>query len=241
MSERSIYGDHAAAYATFSEHSPPNCDYDRPAMLALAGDIRGKRVLELGCAAGVLTAQLVEHGAIVVALDREPRLVELARQRLGGSARIEVADLAQPWTTLLDSSFDVVIASLVLHYLEDWAPVLAEVHRCLVSGGVLVFSIHHPITGWLRSERTDYHRTELITENWDWDGQLVTARMYRRPLSAIFGPVREAGFILDVIDEPRPAQIRPEIAPTLAAALTFQPVFLYVRAISTPPSRTNTR
>jgi SAM-dependent methyltransferase len=84
-----------------------------------------------------------------------------------------------------DDRVDLVVASLVLHYIEDWRPLLAELHRCLAPGGALVFSIHHPITGWQLSERADYHRTELISEQWDWDGQPVTTRMYRRPLSAI--------------------------------------------------------
>lgn len=58
--------------------------YDRPAILRLAGDVTGRRVLELGCAAGVLTRQLVDRGASVLALDREPRMADLARQRLDG-------------------------------------------------------------------------------------------------------------------------------------------------------------
>jgi 2-polyprenyl-3-methyl-5-hydroxy-6-metoxy-1,4-benzoquinol methylase len=71
-----IYRDHADTYAAFAETSLPNAIYDRPAILRLAGDLEGKRVLELGCAAGSLTAQLIESGADVLALDREPRLVD---------------------------------------------------------------------------------------------------------------------------------------------------------------------
>jgi SAM-dependent methyltransferase len=226
----SLYRDHAQTYATFAEHGAANADYDRPAILRLAGDISGKRVLELGCAGGVLTAQLVERGAEVLALDQEPRLVELARQRLGDRARVEVTDLEQPLETVPTGGIDLAVASLVLHYLEDWAPVLAEVHRCLVPGGALVFSVHHPITGWLCSDRTDYHRTELITEDWDWDGQPVTAHMYRRPLSAIFGQLRQAGFAIDVVDEPRP-QAPTNADPKMLELLRTQPVFLFVRAL----------
>jgi Methyltransferase domain len=92
----SIYRDHAEAYARFSERRAPNARYDRPAILRLAGDVAGKRVLELGCAGGLLTAQLADRGADVLAVDREPQLVALARRRLGGHARIEVGDLERP-------------------------------------------------------------------------------------------------------------------------------------------------
>ena len=47
-------------------------------------------------------------------------MVDLARQRLGEDADLQVADLAAP-LPFADAEFDDVVASLVLHYLEDWA------------------------------------------------------------------------------------------------------------------------
>ncbi len=126
----------------------------------LRGNIRGRRLVELGCAAGVLTGQLAERGADVLALDRGPRVVALARQRLRGRARVEVADLDRP-LDMADGSVDLIVASLVLHYIQDWRPPLADFtgawHRAAPS-----FSVHHPVAGWQLSDRTDYQRTELI-------------------------------------------------------------------------------
>ncbi|MGW0518925.1 class I SAM-dependent methyltransferase [Crossiella sp. NPDC003009] len=229
MLDHSIYGADADVYAAFSEHSAPNTQYDRPAVLRLAGDLTGKRVLELGCAAGGLTEQLADRGADVLALDREPRLVELTRARLGERARVERADLEKPLDLVPTGSVDLVVASLVLHYVEDWAPLLAELRRCLVPGGALVFSLHHPITGWLLCDQTDYHRTELVRETWDWDGQQVTAELYRRPLSEIFRQLRQAGFLIDVVEEPLP-EPGPDAEPWLFEVLNTKPVFLFVRA-----------
>jgi SAM-dependent methyltransferase len=122
------------------------------------------------------------------------------------------------------------VASLVLHYIEDWAPLLSELDRCLAPGGTLVFSVHHPITAWLLSGMADYHRTELVSETWDWDGQPVTASMYRRPLSAIFGQLRQAGFAVDTVDEPKP-QEGAGVTPEMFEVLSTKPVFLFVRAL----------
>ncbi len=224
-----LFKDHASTYAAWSVKNPVNNKYDRPTILRLAGDLSGKRVLELGCAAGGLTAYLVERAADVLAVDAEPQMIDFARQRLGSRAHFKVVDLDQPSEIAPSNSVDVVVASLVLHYIKDWRPLMWELHRCLVPGGTLVFSLHHPITGWLLSDRADYHRTELVSEVWDWGGVAVTAQSYRRPLSSIFGELRRAGFAIDAIEEPR-IEPSPDIDAELLHALNTQPFFLYIRA-----------
>ena len=62
---------------------------------------------------------------------------------LGADADLRVADLAEP-LPFPDDAFDDVVASLVLHYLEDWKPVLAELRRVLRTGGRLIASVNHP-------------------------------------------------------------------------------------------------
>lgn len=224
-----IFGDHAERYTSFAESSGPNAHYERPATLRLAGDVAGKRVLELGSAGGGLTEHLAAAGAEILGLDHDSRLVELARKRLGTRARFEVADLNEPLTMVPSVWADAVVASLVLHYVADWGPLLAELRRCLKPGGALVFSIHHPITGWLRSDGADYHRVELISEDWDWGGVTVTGQMYRRTVSAIFTALLEAGFTIDAVEEPQPT---PGVEhQKLAEVLRTQPVFLFVRAV----------
>lgn len=232
MGENSIFKTHADTYAVYSDSNSVNRDYDRPTILRLLGDLAGKRVLELGCAAGGLSAHLLTAGvASLIGVDAEPRMIELARQRHGTAATFAVADLAAPPLTMVaDNSIDVVVASLVLHYIADWSPLLSDLGRCLVTGGQLVFSLHHPITGWLLSDRSDYHRIERVSETWNWYGQEVIARSYRRPISAIFTALRAAGFAIDAVEEPRiepPAGIDPE----LLRMLNTQPFFLYVRAV----------
>lgn len=229
VSSNDFYADHPEIYAEHSAHSGPNAYYERPAILRLAGDLAGRRVLELGCAGGALTEVLLDGGADVVALDRDPRLVELARRRVGQRGRVAVADLEEPLDVVPTASVDLVIASLVLHYVADWRPLLSELHRCLVPGGALVFSVHHPITGWRLSDQADYHRTELVRERWDLDGHEVTASMYRRPLSQVFGPLRAAGFTIDAVEEPQPVEGAP-LAEDLLRILQTAPVFLFVRA-----------
>lgn len=228
--ENPVYDRFAEAYARHSELSPANAFYDRPAILSMIGDVEGKRVLELGCAAGVLSEQLVDRGAELVGLDRKPELVELARRRLGHRARFEVADLSVPLNGAVPDRVDLVVASLVLHYIEDWTPLLAELRHRLVDGGALVFSVHHPAADWQWFGRPDYLTTELVDETWDVEGTDVQVSFYRRPLSAVFDQLRRAGFTVRILDEPRPLPELEHLAPDAFAELNSKPVFLFIRA-----------
>jgi ubiquinone/menaquinone biosynthesis C-methylase UbiE len=116
------YDSFAESYSTENESSLLNAYYERPAMIDLAGDVNGRRVLDAGCGSGPLSAALRAKGAIVTGFDSSSAMVELARQRLGENAALHVADLSQP-LPFADGAFDDVVASLVLHYLRDWAPV----------------------------------------------------------------------------------------------------------------------
>src|SRR5215472_2834673 len=124
------YDSIADAYAAENETSLANAYYQRPAILALAGDVAGRRILDAGCGSGPLSAALRERGAIVTGLDSSAGMLELARRRLGDDADLRVADLGSP-LPFPDGAFDDVIASLVLHYLEDWTAPLAELRRVL--------------------------------------------------------------------------------------------------------------
>lgn len=128
------YDSFAEAYATENESSLFNAWYERPEILRLAGDVAGARVLDAGCGSGPLAAALQGRGARVTGLDASAAMVELARRRLGADADLHVADLREP-LPFDDGTFDLVVASLVLHYLEDWAGPLAQMRRVLRPGG----------------------------------------------------------------------------------------------------------
>ena len=113
------YDSFAEAYTASNETNLVNAYYERPAMLALAGDVAGRRILDAGCGAGPLFAALRDRGAIVTGIDKSAGMVELARRRLGDDADLQVAELGSP-LPFPDDTFDDVTASLVLHYLEDW-------------------------------------------------------------------------------------------------------------------------
>ncbi|MFI9842815.1 class I SAM-dependent methyltransferase [Nonomuraea sp. NPDC051941] len=195
----------AEGYTAENETSLLNAYYERPAMLELAGNVAGRRILDAGCGSGPLFSELRDRGAIVTGVDASAGMLEQARQRLGADADLQVADLASP-LPFPDEAFDDVIASLVLHYLEDWGPTLAELRRVLRPGGRLLISIDHPFSVVLfqhmAGKRPKYFETRSRTEEWVMGGQTVQMRFWNRPLHAMTEAFTAAGFRISVISEP---------------------------------------
>ncbi|WP_067521121.1 class I SAM-dependent methyltransferase [Nocardia uniformis] len=212
------YDGIAEGYTAENETSLMNAYYERPAMLELAGDVAGRRILDAGCGSGPLFAELRDRGAVVTGIDASAGMLELARRRLGADADLRIADLANP-LPFPDNTFDDVTASLVLHYLRDWGPTLTELRRVLKPGGRLIASVEHPFAIWIaeRSDgkTTDYFQTRQRTEEWTLGGQSTQLTFWDRPLNAMTDAFTASGFRIDVISEPRPAPGARDLFPEL--------------------------
>ena len=199
------YDSFAEAYSASNEAGFVHAYYERPAMLALAGDVAGRRILDAGCGSGPLLAELRDRGALVTGFDMSAGMVELARRRLGDDADLTVAALGSP-LPFPDGAFDDVTASLVLHYLQDWGPALAELRRVLKPRGRLLVSVNHPFKEnlWHREARLepDYFATYNYVVEWTAGGQSALLRFWPRPLHAMTSAFTAAGFRISVISEP---------------------------------------
>ena len=101
------YDGFAEAYAASNDNNLANAYCERPAMLALAGDVAGRRILDAGCGSGALFAALRDRSAIVTGIDKSAAMVDLARRRLGADADLRVAELGSP-LPFPDDAFDDV-------------------------------------------------------------------------------------------------------------------------------------
>jgi len=206
------YDSFAEGYTAANETGFVHAYYERPAMLALAGDVAGRRILDAGCGSGPLLAALLDRGAIATGIDKSAGMLEQARRRLGADADLQVAELgsALPFP---DDTFEDVTASLVLHYLQDWGPALAELRRVLKPGGRLIVSVNHPFREnlWHREIglEPDYFATYSYTVEWTAGGQTALLRIWTRPLHAMTDAFTAAGFRITVISEPAVAPDTP--------------------------------
>ena len=110
---------------------------------------RGRRVLEVGCGAGVDLARFAKGGAEVVGVDLASSAIDLARanfEQQGLSGEFRVADgEALPFP---ESSFDFVFAHGVVQYTTNPQRLVDECRRVLKPGGEAVFQVYNRIS-WL--------------------------------------------------------------------------------------------
>ncbi len=123
-------------------HLPRLVDFD---------GFKGRRVLDVGCGAGVDLARLARGGARVVGVDLAGAAVRLARanfaqQQLPGSF-VEGDGEQLPFAAAV---FDAVYAHGVVQYTSDGRRLVEECRRVLVPGGTAIFQVYNRIS-WLNA------------------------------------------------------------------------------------------
>lgn len=116
------------------------------------------RILDVGCADGVLGSALLARGASeVIGVELDEGAAQRARRRL---SRVLCADAESPELPALLGSFDCVIFADVLEHMRDPQAALARYRSCLRPGGVIVASIpnvrHCSILHMLSEGRWEY-------------------------------------------------------------------------------------
>jgi SAM-dependent methyltransferase len=223
----------ASLYEAHAKDGPHNAHYDRPAMLALIGEVNGLQVLDAGCGPGYYAEALLARGASVVAIDESPRMLDLARRRLGPAMELLRTDLNDP-LPFVDESFDLVVCPLVIHYLDDRAATLREFFRILRPPGRVVLSTNHPTNDWLRKGGS-YFETRQEEDVWGLYGGAQRVRFWREPLTAFCASVADAGFLIERLIEPLPEESMRENWPDDWERLHREPNVLLLRLLKPGP------
>ncbi len=122
----------------------------------------GARVLDAGCGAGLLTADLVQRGYFVHGVDVSSKMLEVARRNMKEhdlpADRWELACTDVVSAAFPDGCFDGVAALGFLQYQTDELAALRELHRILRPGGVLVVTgpTRIKLANWLGLSRYYY-------------------------------------------------------------------------------------
>lgn len=114
---------------------------EMPATLKLLGNVNRKKILDFGCGTGIYAKLLTKKGAIVKGFDISKEMLDIAKKvnptldfRIGSGYNIPFNEL-----------FDIVLSSLVVHYLQDWNKMFKQVSKVLKKGGYFIFSTGNPV------------------------------------------------------------------------------------------------
>lgn len=144
-------------------------------------------VADLGCGTGQLTQSLAAFAGRVIGVDASPAMLRSAKARLGGLANVELRRGELEALPIEDGTLDVALLVLVLPYLADPVPVIAEATRALKPGGRLL------ITDLMPHERAEYRQTlghlrqgvsEAQVQEWLAAGGLTQVRYAALPPEA---------------------------------------------------------
>ena len=123
-------------YLAFSdERSRPFFD-----LLARVPTTVARRVVDLGCGPGQLTATLADRwpDARVEGLDSSPEMIERAAEHVGERVSFSVADLRH-WRP--SEPVDVLVSNATLQWVPDHRSLLGHLVDTLAPGGVVAFQV----------------------------------------------------------------------------------------------------
>ncbi|GAA1628680.1 class I SAM-dependent methyltransferase [Actinoplanes couchii] len=182
----------------------------READARLLGDVRGKRILELGAGAAAASRWLRREGAHPVALDLSAGMLRHAADAAGRSGvRVPLVQADGMVLPFADASFDIVCTAFgAIPFVADSAAAMREVARVLRPGGSWVFSVTHPMR-WIFWDEPDesgllarnsyFDRTPYVERD---DSGTVTYLEQHRTLGDRVRELVGAGFVLRDLIEP---------------------------------------
>ena len=224
--ESQHWNDSAQAWLDFVDGSDPNrdCVLD-PAMLRLCGDVRGLRVLDVGCGDGRFCRMLSERGAVTTGIDPTAALLAVARERHPEGDYVEAFAESLP---VAGAGFDLVVSYVTLCDIADYRKGIGEMARALKPGGrLLVANLNSvsstAIEGWHKGE--DGRQLHMPVDNYTFEwGAIVQWRgirivNYHRPMCDYMDAFLSQGLALTKFEEPIPSPEQIKERPRLAEYL----------------------
>ena len=214
--------------------------YEWPIFRALLPDLHHKRLLDLGCGFGWHCRYARQQGAAsAIGIDLSENMLARARKATGDPGieylRSAIEDISFPADT-----FDIVISSLALHYVERFDLVCQRVHRCLAAGGPFVMSVEHPIFTARAAQDWCYgsagERLHWPVDDYQQEGPRHTQWLaegvikYHRTMATYVNILIDAGFRIAKLVEPRPSPEMLLAQPGLKDE-GRRPIFLLIAAI----------
>lgn len=206
----------------------------------LLPDFQGKTLLDLGCGYGWHCIYAAEQGAErIVGVDLSEKMLETARAKTTDD-RITYQRCAMEDIEFEPESFDIVLSSLALHYVENFEIIVKKVHTILKPGGAFLFSAEHPVFTAYGTQDWYYDENGKIlhfpVDNYYYEGKRTATFLgeevvkYHKTLTTYLNSLLENGFEIRRIVEPQPTQEMVEAVEGMKDEMR-RPMMLIVSAV----------
>jgi SAM-dependent methyltransferase len=190
-------------------------DVGTEADFRLLGDLKGKRVLELGCGGGQNSVAFAKQGAIAIGVDVSAEMLSFAR-RLADREEVRVelrqGDMADLAFVRADS-VDLVFSANAFGFVEDLNRVFRQVHRVLRTGAPLVFSLSHPAFHMVDGRHSDQplqvRRSYFDREPLVYERHGATFTEYHHTIADLHTSLVRSSYLIDTVLEPPPTPSGP--------------------------------
>ena len=169
----------------------------------------------------------------------------LEKARKQGQDRVTYIHGSAEEITVPPASFDLVVSSLMLHYIEDIKPVFEKIYTWLAPGGKFVFSMEHPVTTAAQGLIEPRWETDAAERRVAWrlahysdEGERVSRWFvdsvvkYHRTTATMINTLVETGFRITRILEPHATDEAEQQRPELMDE-RMRPAFLFIAAEKT--------
>ncbi len=198
---------------------------EQPAIKSVMPNFKDRSVLDLGCGAGYFAKYCISEGAsTVTGVDISKNMINLAKLE-NNHERIEY--ICKPIEELdFQKTFDLIISSLAIHYIEDYSNLIVKIKSLLKENGEFIFSTEHPIVtarneanNWVKDVdgeklhwAVDNYQEEGKREhNWYVEGVII----YHRTVSTLMNTLIKNGLRIEKIIEPQSNSIGLQKMPKL--------------------------
>lgn len=185
-----------------------------------------RRVLDLGTGDGQVAR--AAGGSLAIGVDASWQQLTAAAGRDGGPLYAMASVVALPFR---GSSFDAVVACLVLEHVGSLEAAVCEVARVLAPGGTFLLLANHPLmqtpgSGWIDDRVLDeqYWRVGPYLEEGETLEEVdkgVRITFYHRPLSRYVNVMADNGLVVSRMDEPAPPEGFLALAPEYRGATSI--------------------
>jgi 2-polyprenyl-3-methyl-5-hydroxy-6-metoxy-1,4-benzoquinol methylase len=193
-----------------------------PVLWKLIGDVKGLNILDAGCGNGYFSRALAQKGAIVTGVDQSRVFIEFCKekestQKLGIEYYTESLDNL---SKLKADSFDLIVSNIVFVDVLRYRNAFKELARLLKLSGRFIWSNLHPVFARISNifyrvpydtPRNEERLYVMIDRYFDTGGTLISwgtmepIWQFDRTLSEYTAALKQAGFVIREIIEPKPS------------------------------------